>query len=62
MRSNVYWCEKTECSPGIKRPLSQKAMQIDLDLTESKGNKWTGKIEPVSESIEYRKPEEGIYA
>lgn len=44
MRSSVYQCEKMKCSPGIKRPLNQKVMHIDLELTECEGNKWTGKI------------------
>lgn len=44
----MYQNETVKCSPGIKRPHNQKVMLIDLELAESKGNKWPGKIEPHS--------------
>lgn len=42
--SKCTQCGETGCRPGSRRPLCEQIVHTDLDLPESEGKKWTGKL------------------
>ena len=42
--STCTQCGETGSRPGSRRPLCEQTVHTDLDLPESEGKKWTGKL------------------